>query len=595
MSLQRLRTGIYLSLCLILTSTPWAQQPTPDELTNPAVRVTTRLVLVDVIITDKSGQRVKGLGKDDFTILENGKPQKLSTFVAEERGFEASSKAAPALPEHIYTNRPEYSMPSGPITIILLDGLNTPIADQGYARSQMLKYLGTQLKPGQPVAVYTLANSLRLLQDFTDDVALLKAAAEQFTPQKSVEMQLEDVQKVLPNLKAMGDSSVRGGGPGANGARLVLLRMSEFLSEQAKFAIEIRAERTMAALKLLSRRVAGYPGRKNLIWVSAGFPLDITSQIVQMTTDVDALAQANTAAAPQVRVEKSFEGQLHQLAAELTDAQMSVYSVDARGVIGSTLADASSQGTNAVGLLQTGAEFGAQVARSSTSTDSTQNTLLTLASESGGLTFKNRNDITTALASSVADGSSYYLLGYYPESKQWDGKFRKIQVKVNRPGVEVRHRMGYYASDPTLWAKAKDKGETELNAAMSLGAPTQTMVIFDSRVVPPPPSSKMTVPVEFLVNPRTVSGEEMKDGGRHFVLEFHVAAYSDEGKLVTHKDTRMDAPIKPDRLQAYLQQGIPFKADLDLGPGQYHLRLAVRDNRTGYIGATEVPLVLAGK
>ena len=87
----------------------------------------------------------------------------------------------------------------------------------------------------------------------------------------------------------------------------------------------------------------------------------------------------------------------------------------------------------------------------------------------------------------------------------------------------------------------------------------------------------------------------MKNGGRHFIIEFHAAAYSAEGKLVAHKDTGIDAPIKADRLQAYLQQGIPFKTDLDLGPGQYRLRLAVRDGRTGYIGTTEIPLKLAAK
>src|SRR5439155_5497854 len=187
-----------------------------------------------------------------------------------------------------------------------------------------------------------------------------------------------------------------------------------------------------------------------------------------------------------------------RLAAELTDAQVSVYSIDARG-------------------LQTGGY--------SLTTENSQDTLLTLASQSGGLIFKNRNDVAGAVAVSVADGSAYYLLGYYPESKQWDGKFHKIQVKLNKPGLEVRHRTGYFAIDPNQFAKSKDKkNDPELNAAMSLGAPMATMVIFDSRVVPPAPASKMNVPIEFLVNPRTIAGEDMKNGGRHFIIEFHAAA-----------------------------------------------------------------------
>jgi VWFA-related protein len=580
---------------LAVSATPIPQQPTPQEVSTPAFRATTKMVIVDVVATDKSGQRVKGLTQDDFTIIENGKPQKIATFSFESHGLETKPSERPPLPENIYTNRPEYDMPAGPLTVVLLDGLNTAVADQGYARSQMLKYLGTQLQPGQPVTVYALANTLRLLQDFTDDVALLKAAVERFTPQESLEIQIEQVEKVFPKIAVTGDAGVRGGGGGANNARLVLTRVSEFMNEQAKFAIDDRVQRTLAAMKLLSRRMAGYPGRKNLVWVSAGFPIELTSRVVQLTTDVDVLAQGSTDPTPQLRVERSYENDLHQIAAELTDAQVSVYSVDARGLVGSFAADASRQGTNEAGFIQTGAEFGAQVARSSTAMQNSQDTLLTLASESGGLTFKNHNDIAGALASSVADGSSYYLLGYYPESKQFDGKFRKIQIKMNKPGIDVRHRTGYFAKDPTQWAKNKEKGDPELNAAMSLGGPTHTMVIFDSRVVPPAPSSKMSVPVEFLVNARTISGEEMKDGSRHFIIEFHAAAYSADGKLVTHKDAGIDAPIKADRLQAYLQQGVPFKTDLDLGPGQYRLRLAVRDGRTGYIGTTEIPLTLAGK
>ena len=587
------RTGIVLFILFSAAISAVARPPqlSREDVNTPAVRVSARLVLVDAVVTDKSGQRITGLTKDDFTVLENGKPQKLSAF-----SFEVPEPPSPrpALPPNVYTNRPEYDMPKGPLTILLLDGLNTAVADQGYARSQMLKYLGSQLQPGQPIAVYTLAGSLRLLQDFTGDTELLKAAVEHFNPQTSVEMQVENISAVMPNLHITGDTGVRGGNR-ADSLRLVFARMTEFMNEQTKLAIQDRVYRTAAALRLVARRMGGYPGRKNLIWVSAGFPIDITSEVVQMTTDVDVLAQANTAAAPQVRVEQSYEDLLRQLAAELTDAQLSVYSVDARGLVGSTLADASRQGTNEVGMLQTGAEYGAHVARANAAIQASQDTLLTLASESGGLFFKSGNDVSGAVRSSISDGSAYYMLGYVPDSKDWDGKFRKIQVKVNKPGCELRYRMGYYAKDPMKWDKGKAKNDPDLVGAMSMGSPLSTMVVFDSRVVPPPPASKVKVPVEFLVNPRTIAGEEMKDGGRHFGLEFHVAAYALDGKLITHVDTGMDAPVKADRLQSYLQQGIPFKAELEIPSGEYRLRLAVRDTHTGFIGTTEIPLTLAGK
>jgi len=443
------------------------------------------------------------------------------------------------------------------------------------------------------MSVYTLGSSLNLLQDFTGDVAILKAAVEKFTPQKSREMQQAEIEQLLPTLPTTGNTGVRG--PSANSARLMLVRISDFLNDQVNFSIREREQRTQAAMKLVTRRLAGYPGRKNLVWVSAGFPIVVTSHVVQLSTDSAELAQASTNV-PQERSEENYESDLHELASELTDAQISVYSIDAHGLVGSTTEDASRQGTNAAGFLRTGAEYGAALRASDVDLQRSQDTLRALSTESGGRLFKNGNDLAGAVASSVADGSAYYLLGYYPDNKNWDGKFRKIQVKLNKPDLDIRHRAGYFARDTTQWAKGKDKNrDNELAGSMALGTPTETMLIFDARVVPPEPSSKMKVPVEFLVNPGTITGDDMNDGGRHYVVEFHVAAYSSEGKLVTQKNTAMDAPIKRERLQAFMQQGIPFKTDLDLGPGRYRLRLVVRDGRTGYTGSTEIPLDLGGQ
>ncbi len=156
-----MRRILCLLVCIGVSAAQLPDQPTVEDLSTPALHVTTRLVLADVIVTDKAGHRATGLTKEDFTLLDNGKPQKIATLSVESRGQAAR---VGKLPDNVYTNRPEYDMPSGPLTLILLDGLNTPVPDQGYVRSQMLNYLATQLQPGQPVAVYTLAGSLRLLQ-----------------------------------------------------------------------------------------------------------------------------------------------------------------------------------------------------------------------------------------------------------------------------------------------------------------------------------------------------------------------------------------------------------------------------------------------
>lgn len=253
MTLRRSAIALFPVLGTAITVLAMPPQFTKDDVNTPAVRVSARLVLVDAVVTDKSGQRITGFKKDDFTVLENGRPQKISAFSFE---VPETPSPTPTLPPNVYTNRPEYDTPKGPLTILLLDGLNTALADQGYARSQMLKYLGTQLQTGQPAAVYTLAGSLRLLQDFTGDVDLLRAAVEHFNPQQSIEMQLENVEAVMPNLQVAGATGIHSSGR-ADNLRQLYLHMAEFMSEQARLAIQDRAFRTSAALRLIARRMGG--------------------------------------------------------------------------------------------------------------------------------------------------------------------------------------------------------------------------------------------------------------------------------------------------------------------------------------------------
>ncbi|MGH9788915.1 MAG: VWA domain-containing protein, partial [Candidatus Acidiferrales bacterium] len=139
--------------------------PAQEERTDlPAavLRVTTRLVLVDVVVTDKDGRPVTGLTRDDFTLFEDGEPQTISTFVFESPAGRAGDPyAPPPLPENVYTNRPQYRMPHGPVTLLLLDSLNTPWHDLPYMRQEMLKYIRTQVKPDQRVAILVLTHNLR--------------------------------------------------------------------------------------------------------------------------------------------------------------------------------------------------------------------------------------------------------------------------------------------------------------------------------------------------------------------------------------------------------------------------------------------------
>src|SRR3989441_10346543 len=179
------RAGVLvLSICAsaILVQAQ-VQQSSSDSST--VIRATTRLVQVDVVVTDSSGHPVKDhLSEKDFVILEDGKPQKVSYFSFQQ--FEGQEKRQlPQLPPHVATNRPEYRRAAGPPIILLMDGVNTPVENQIVVRQQMLKFLADHFDPGMRIAVFLLGNELTMLQDFTSNPALLTAAMQKYRSQAS--------------------------------------------------------------------------------------------------------------------------------------------------------------------------------------------------------------------------------------------------------------------------------------------------------------------------------------------------------------------------------------------------------------------------
>jgi len=154
-------------------------QETTAEIPSVTIRANTRLVLVDVVVTDKKGQPITGLKAEDFTVEENGKKQKVSVFVPPGPGLTPAAQLSPG----VYSNRPEHLSPGGPLTVILLDAINSPFRDQAYGRLQMLKYVQEQGDSGRQMAVMTLTDQLRVLQQFTSDPHILGTAIKNYKPQ----------------------------------------------------------------------------------------------------------------------------------------------------------------------------------------------------------------------------------------------------------------------------------------------------------------------------------------------------------------------------------------------------------------------------
>ena len=577
---QPLLFGFLFAILLIQFSRGNFVQESPSL----SLRATSHMVLVDVLVKDRAGNPMSGLNANDFILTEDGKRQTIASFNAMMRQSQSASDL-PKLPNDVYTNRPEYNMPNGPVTIILMDILNTNAQDQAYARGRLLKYVTTGLKPGEPVAIYTLGRSLTFLQDFTSDTELLRIAVERIDPQTSMEMQIADVEKRLPRIHESGGTS-----PMMRARIMTMINgLREFYTQQAQAELEVRIARTLAAFRMIGRAVAGHPGRKNLIWISGAFPLTITKRAVQYRADLSDPNRIESAS--QIASSYSADDIFRQTVALLGEAEVSVYPVDARGLVGSLMSDSSDKMTDETGQFLTGSDYAAAITNSSSKLLEDQQTMGILAEQTGGSVFKNHNDIDDAIPAILAGSNSYYEIGYYPQNHNWNGSFRKLEIRVAHSNVEASYRHGYYAVD-LLHRKGRSLSEDDVAGYVSADAPAATMVIFDARVIPPAPALQARVPIDVLVDMHSLASEQDARGGRKYQLDFHVAAYGKEGKLAGQQNLQLIAPVKAERYTALLHSGLPFHTDLSLPPGDYRLRVAVRDEHTGFLGSMDLPLSL---
>ena len=545
------------------------------------IRATTRLVQVDVVVTDSSGHPVQGpLTEKDFAILEDGKPQKISFFSFQQfEGQEKQKQPPPQLPPHVTTNRPEYRRAAGPPIVLLMDGVNTPVENQMVVRQQMLKFLADHFDPRLRIAVFLLGNELTMLQDFTSNPALLTAAMQKYRSQASAAGRQggADVQLQPPtfggNLPPQaGAQGAAGSGLDSNGRSLMNIgyALARFEKESNANTMEMRVARTADALAAIARYLAGFPGRKVVIWFSASFPLNLS---VVDAEDFD--------------VYRSYGDRVRAATNLLSDAQVAIYTVDARGLTGNAISDPSDTGRDAYGrmALTVDAHMNAN-SKETFERFNKEDSLIKVAEETGGRAFLNTNDFDRAIVESVHDSSTFYEIGYYPTHKQWDGKFHTIKVKVAGHGLVVRHRRGYYATDPQKWRKS---GEGEMKAALEKDI-VSTGVLFYARAMPP--SGNADVKVEFQVDPHTITCEEQSEKLHECSLEFQIQAFTPEGKLVKAEVQQAEAPLKPETYDRFQKSGLLMPVSITLAPGQYILHLGVRDNRTGQFGTSELPLTI---
>ena len=562
------------------SSNPQGAPPSPalGGMESAAVlKVTTRLVIVDVVATDSKGAPVTDLKQDEFRVLEEGKPEQLRVFNFQPAlAGPALQPAQPALaatslPPNVVTNVRHFR-DSGPLNVLLLDGLNTRANNQQYVKTQLLEFL-RKLPSDQPLAIYILGTRLQLLQDFTSDPAILK----------SVIQHLKDPHSPLMDNAAGGP--VKFWFEGLPLPPEVKRRALEFQQETESNQVDQRVAITIAALNSLARALAGYPGRKNLIWVSENIPISI---VPNKAPDGESAERAR----------RTYQQVMADTANVLTDAQIAVYTVDARALVNSDVFNPAAEYDERGDRNGSG---GAQMARAM---DDTANELMAahgameeISEYTGGRAFYNRNDIGNTVGESINDGSTYYTLGYYPENKSWDGRFRKISVKTTRQGVKLRYRLGYFAQAPRDYTKeSPQRRDSEFNLTLNLDVPVATSLRFVAGILQPSPKTENKTVVNFSIDAQELLFSTSSNGNRSASVQCAVRVFpvKKPGQPLLTEADNVSADLPPESYNKVMKSGLPCRTTMDIPAGEYLLRMGVRDIHTGLIGNANAQIVISG-
>ncbi|HTX75515.1 MAG TPA: VWA domain-containing protein [Terracidiphilus sp.] len=582
------RLGLLLN---VVITAPFlaAQSPPPANLTQgPVFRTGARDVVVDIVATDKEGHAIPGLHASDFEVFEDGKPQKVDFF--EEHLPKTLPPGAeqplPAMPPGVFTNVPP-APESDSVNILLLDTLNTPRQDFSYARNQVIKFLH-KVAPGTRIAIVVLSDKLTFVQGFTSDTSALLAVMN--TKQKGVNPQTS--QTLVSRTEEAENNetlAMRSQSMGPMASLGVAALESAFESYQ-DFAHRNRTLMTLEALNDLARYLANVPGRKNLIWFSTSFPVYIFPNLGERAESQDLVV-------PLSDVRKAADA--------LTAARVAVYPVNAEGMMNDSAMNADSPGLangpniGPAGSMSPMGGFMADAARrADTMTEMNQ-----LAADTGGKAIFNNNDLSTATARDIADGSEYYTLTYAPTNSKLDGSYRNIEIKARDNKVKLAYRRGYNA-DP-LSAAAKSPEPNPLHPLMFLGLPDSTEILYGLRVHPAAAqpalgaklagaNTKLTGPftrysVEFMIrwtDVRLDPGPQTTHTGK---VQVELLAYSPDGTALNWIGGTMSLDLKPDIYAAIQRSGIPAHFDIDVPQGKpFVLSTGVYDWLSGKAGTLQV-------
>jgi VWFA-related protein len=502
----------------------------------PPLRVTTRFVEVGVVAESKQGEPVPDLKREDFRVFDQGREQQIASYAP---AVAASRGPVRRPPPNTFSNRLEQFGVPASATVILFDGLNTRVTDQAYARQQVIKFL-QQLREGDRVALYVLGRGPRVLQDFTGDPATLLSALEnhKVEPSPSLDAPLYDPAISIPE------------------------HFGAWLGELSFNLIdhfdEDRAFRTARSLIAIANHLERLPGRKNLLWVSGSFPISI---------ELEQLPRPSRSG----RRPRSISPEIERAARALNNANLAVYPVDARGLMAPQeyRADLPAASEHVPGRDQ--AMFA---------------TMRLLARRTGGRAFYNNNDLYGAMRRAADDIGRTYVLGYYPSHNDWNGRFREIKVEVNRPGIVLHHRGGYYAQPE----EPADSWYREQVLDSAIWSPVDATRVGLTVQATPAAPGKLDLEVH-IDAPDIVFQPAQNEGLWECKLDLWMVQLDRQEKQVKTFARTNNLRINQATYDRVVQAGgLRLVEHLDLAPEAKLVRVLVRDLTSGALGSVTVPL-----
>jgi VWFA-related protein len=513
--------------------------------------VTTQLVIVNLSVQDRNGNPVEGLKASDFTVAEDGRPQQIKVFEYQRvedaalpplalKTREAQSAAAPAPAGLPVTTRiapakaGEVKYKDRRLMVLFFDQAGMPVADQIRAQQAAMKFLNTQITQSDLVAVMTYSTDLNVLQDFTDD--------------------RDRLAKAIRGL-AVGETGMSEGSSGAESEEDT---GAAYTQDESEFNI-FNTDRKLAALESAAKMLASLPEKKALVYFASGMTRTGIDNQAQLRATVNAAIRSNVA----------------------------FYPVDARGLVaGGPLGDATQGSPGGQGMYSGGSQRAAQ-----SSFQGQQETLYTLAADTGGKAMLDTNDLSQGIVQAQKAISSYYILGYYSTNTALDGRFRRIKVQVNKNlAAKLDYRSGYFASKEFKQFSSSDR-ERHLQEALMLGDPVTDLSLALEVNYFRLARDRYFVPVSLKI-PGSDVELARKGGAESTRLDFIGQVRDAKGMLQGTVRDEITVKLKGESVGQLPKRNLEYDTGFTLQPGAYTLKFLARENETGKMGTFETKFVV---